>query len=547
MQQELQFISLGGVESVTRNMYLYQVGNEILIVDCGLGFVNDVPGVDFVLPDLSPLLTKLQEGNKLVGIAITHGHEDHLGALPFLLPQLPPVSIFATPITAGFISEKLRDFQLQPTVQVLTFNQEVKIGSFALTPIRVTHSVPDTAHFLIKTPAGNFYHGGDFKFDLTPYDDQPSDLMAIARAGSQGIIAMVGESLGADKDGFTPSEATLTEHFARIFHEVKGKILVTTYSSHMNRVEQFVDLALANKRKVAFVGRSLIKAKKIAQAQGRMKIPQSMEVPIDKIQKTRPEELLVFIAGSQGQEESALTRVVAGQHPMVRLQPDDAIVFSAEPIPGNETAVFGLVDSIAALNIKTYFSQSHTYHVSGHGSRSELLMLLQLVRPKFVIPVGGNIRHRRAYVSIATQYGLPETSVILPRNGQEVIFGDQTKFGKIYPLRNVYVDEIAKEEVEGYVLRDRQQLSEEGVLVAIMEISEQDGVLAGQPQLIVRGLLDQEKQMISGIVADVVNKIARNNQGDLSLIRRTVRKDLEREVRAKLNKNPLIIPVVIAV
>ncbi len=546
MQNELHFLSLSGVESVTRNMYLYQVGKEILIVDCGFGFENDVPGVDFVLPDISPLLTKLQEGNTLVGIAITHGHEDHLGALPYLLPQLPKVPIIATPITAGFINEKLKDFQVNTDIQVVQFGQTKTLGTFRITPIRVTHSVPDTAQLFIETGAGNFYHASDFKFDLTPFDGHPSDLTAIAEVGRKGIQCMMTDCLGSDKEGFTPSETTLEENFEKVFRETKGKILITTYSSHISRVEQFLALANQFHRKVAFVGRSFIKAKKIAQANNRMKIPQGMEVPIERIEKMKPEELVVFIAGSQGQEESALTRVVSGQHPMVRLHPADSIVFSAEPIPGNETAVFGLVDSIAALDIATYFSTHQKYHVSGHGSRSELLLMLQLLRPKQVIPISGNTRHRKAYIDIAHTYGLSDANILLPKNGEELIFGRETTRGKVYPMRNIYVDEISQEEVDGYVLRDRQQIAEEGVMVAIVEISQQEGLI-GQPQIIARGLLDQEKQTLQTLVGSVCTRAFKSANGDVSLVRRGLRKDLEREVSEKLGKRPLIVPVVIAV
>lgn len=551
MNNQLTFLSLGGIGSVTRNMYLYIVGDEILIVDCGLGFADDTMiGVDLLLPDISPLLTLLNSGKKIVGMVITHGHEDHMGALPFVLPQLPQFPIFATPFTAALANEKLRQLNLPATIKEVTFDDPaVQIGSFSADFIRVTHSVPDTAHIFIKTPVGNFYHGSDFKFDLTPVDGKKSDLQKIVKLSQEGVRCLFSDCLGSEKRGYTPSEQTLTPSFEHALRSCEGRCLVTTYSSNINRLNQIIDIAISLDKYVCFVGRSLIKAKDIARQKGLLHLPKEREVAIDQLKKYAPEDLVLFVAGSQAQENSALTRIIDGEHREVKLSEKDLIIFSADPIPGNEVSINALIDSIARMGIKTYYSDlSVDFHVSGHGSSQELQLLMSLVKAQQVLPISGTYKHMVAYKELAKEFGFLEQNILMADAGQEVIFrNDQTAFGAITPLKHVYVDQISGEEVEHFVLRDRQKLSQEGVVAVIVEMDTATGKLAGTPEVIARGFTLSDTKEVTKVVIQTVNRllINMNRVADGVYMRKYIRESVEKKLYMQMKRSPLILPIVI--
>jgi len=551
MANYLSYIPLGGMGEVTKNLHVYEYDNQILIVDCGLGFANETMiGVDLLLPDSSYLVKAVQQGKKIVGMVITHGHEDHFGALPFILPQLPEFPIYATSFTTAMANAKLSDFQLKPVIKKIEFGQPVEIGPFSCTFIRVTHSVPDTAHIFIKTPVGNFYHGSDFKFDFTPWDGQKADFQAIAKAGMEGVRALMSESLGADRPGHTPSEMTLTEHFRQAIRECHGKFIVTTYSSNVSRLNQVLAVADEMNKYVCFVGRSLMKVKDLARQQGILRLRKEREIRPDQVKKYPEKDVVLFVAGSQGQEDSALMRMVNGLHRDITIGQQDMVVISADPIPGNETSVNSLINELSRMKINVQLNIDDHFHVSGHGSQNDHLLLLSLLRPKQVVPISGDFRHMSAYKELAMGFGYEDHDVLLLSGGQEVTFSqEQARFGQKITLRQVYVDEISGEEVEQYALHDRKRISQEGIVAIIAQIDSEDGSLVEKPEVVARGLSAKEAQDIDKSVSEAISKSfsTQKNIRDWGYIRKQIREIAERRIFQEFKRRPLVFPVVIEV
>ncbi len=561
MEKTLKYMALGGVTGVTKNMHLYEYNNQVLIIDCGLGFADETMiGIDLMLPDIS-YLTKgnnsaqggLASGQKkIVGIAITHGHEDHLGALPYLLPDLPgEFDIYATPLTAAFINEKLKEFGVGKRAIGINFDKEILLGPFMFSFIRVTHSVPDTSNIFIKTPVGNFYHGSDFKFDFTPYDGKKTDFAKIVRLSDEGILCLMSDCLGSERPGFTASEHEVAE---KIYNEMKatsGKFIFTTYSSNLSRLNQALDAARSLNRRVCFVGRSLLKAKDIGTSLGYMKIDKNMEIDLKDVRNYNDKQIVLIVAGSQGQENSALSRIVNGDHKDIFLNPNDCVVFSSDPIPGNEVAVNALIDDISKQGARVLYSDiSERLHVSGHGSRGDLSLMMSLVRPKKIIPIGGTYKHMMAYKDLALRNGFSPRDILLPDDGQEVLFtGQDGRLSKKIALQNVYVDQVTGEEVETFVLRDRERISRDGVVIIMIEV-DSFGNLVDKPNVVARGLSTTEAgEITNGLNIEIKNNMKGKNKkvSDWNYVRRTIGTIAEKYLVKKLKRRPLVLPVVIEV
>lgn len=557
MNNYLSLISLGGVGTVTRNMYLYEYQDEILIIDCGLGFPDEtMVGVDLLLPDISYLLTT---NKKIVGMAITHGHEDHFGALPFVLPQLTDkypdrkIPIYATKLTSAFANEKLKEFGLTQRVTPVEFdNKEIKLGQFSISFVRVTHSVPDTSHIFIKTPIGNFYHGSDFKFDSTPADGKISNIARIKEFGNQKVLGLLSDCLGSERQGRTPTESTIQNHFEREMRSTRGKFIVTTYSSNIARLNQIVETAEKVGRHICFIGRSLIKAKDVAKQLGYLKIKDGTELQINELQNYPDNKTALIVAGSQGQENSALSRIVNGEHKEVKITGDDVVIFSSDPIPGNEVVVYSLIDSIAKKAAKVLYSDlTGEFHVSGHGSRDDLTELITYVKPRYVLPISGMYRHMLAYRDLANKAGYENKNVLFLENGQELMFsGQEVKKGRLIKINNVYVDEFSGEELESFVLRDRQKLSEGGIIVVLAEIDASNGQLVGSPDLIIRGLTGFDMKKLSRKMTQDIRLALRGKMGKVSnwvYMRKVVEQVSERRIFREYRRRPMVIPVVLEV
>ena len=558
--ETLKFLSLGGVEDVTRNMYVYEYKDQILIVDCGLGFPDETMlGVDLLLPDITYLhhacLPEGKATKKIVGMLLTHGHEDHIGGLPYLLPQLPSFPLYGSPLTAALANEKLTEFNTQAVVQAVPFTRgPMHIADFTITFIHVTHSIPDAAHLFIETPVGNFYHGADYKFDLTPADQKRMDFLKIAQAAQNGITALLSDCLGADRPGFTPSEEMLTQNFENTMRECQGKVFITTNSSNVSRLNQAIAAAEKLNRKVCFVGRSIIKAKQLAQKLGYLHIKRGTEIQVDALSQHKSNQVLLLVAGSQGQENSAMTRIAGGEFKDIRLQPNDMVIFSADPIPGNELAVSSLVDAIAKKGATVIYSDiaSGSFHVSGHGSSGDHMLLISLTQPKFLLPIGGTYRHMIAYRTLGEKMNYKRQQIFLIENGQEVVFtAQQAKIGKKIEVKKVYVDEVSGEELESYVIRDRERLAQEGVVILLVEINASNCQLARKPEVIMRGTsLSESKENLTKSLQKEIAKALSTQKGTVTnrvYVRRIVGDVAERSIFKQFHSQPLVLPVVIEV
>ncbi len=558
----VSFIALGGLEDVTRNLYVYDYKDQILIVDCGLGFPDETMlGVDLLLPDITYLLDIIKTGKKkIIGMVLTHGHEDHIGGTPFILPQLMPMGrddlrfpIYASPLTAALTNAKLKEYNLPFSVTTVKFTDpEVKIGPFSVDFIHVTHSVPDSANFFIKSPVGNFFHGSDYKFDLTPANGQRSDFIKINKAAEEGVLALISDCLGSDRPGHTKSEANLGRNFERAMREVNGKFIITTYSSNISRLNQAIHAAEKVNRKVCFVGRSVLKVKEIGASLGYLKIKPGTEVDLRNLPKFKSNQLMLVVAGSQGQENSALTRIANGEHKDVRIGPGDAVVFSSDTIPGNEVNVNALVDAITKRGARVIDSDSSGwFHVSGHGSSSDHELLVALTKPKYLLPISGTYRHMGYYKTMAEGMGYEKKNILLVENGQEVRFGNGfAKLGSKIGIRNIYVDQVSGEEVDNFVIRDRERLAKEGIVIIMAEIRAQDGQLAEKPIIVARGSsLVDSKEITDSLTSELEKALAPNKARVTNWVhlRRLVSETAQKHLFKKFRTRPLIMPVVIEV
>lgn len=552
MNNNLSIIPLGGVGNVTKNMFLYEYNNQILIIDCGLGFPDETMlGVDLLLPDVTYLLNEIKKGKKIIGMLITHGHEDHMGGLPFILPQLPnDFPIYATNLTSALANEKLKEFSISRRIEKIDFGKTLKLGEFSALFIRVTHSIPDTSHIFIKTPIGNFYHGSDFKLDPTPYEGKPSDLQSIEEAGKEGVLCLISDCLGAERKGSTPSEITLSATFEKEIKECNGKFIVTTYSSHISRINQIIAASEKYGRKVCFVGRSLIRTKETAKRLGYLHLQKGTEIEIHNLKNYKDRNLTLIVAGSQGQEDSAMTRIANDEHKDVKLKPQDVVFFSADPIPGYEIFVYEVVDTIAKKDIKVLYSGvSSKLHVSGHGSQDELSQLIKLVKPKKLFPISGQFRHMFAYKNLALSLGYKRQDILLLDDTREITFDKNgATFGNIIPLKNVYVDEISGEEMESFVLMDRQKLSEAGIVIVLAQISSSTGQFVQPPDIIIRGFTP-DKRLIPKIINDLQSTLSkkRGRITNWQHVKNLIGDISERRIIREFRHAPLVLPVVIEV
>lgn len=552
INNSLTLLPLGGIGNVTKNMYLYIYGDEILIVDCGMGFPDSsTPGVDFLIPDITHLKKLLSQGKKIVGLLLTHGHEDHIGGVPFVLDQLPKFPIYASPLTTAFVNEKLRDFGLDARAVEVKFKKDFRLGAFTVRFLHITHSVLDTANIFIKTPVGNFYHGSDYKFDLTPPDGKPSDIHGIAATSQEGVLCMLSDSLGAEREGHSKSERKITDSFEAEFRRTKGKVFVSTYSSNISRMNQAIEVALKFNRKVCFIGRSFTKARDLGRQLGYMKLPQNMEIKSQQAMQMDPSKVMILIPGSQAQEESALVRVANDNDKDLRIDKNDTVIFSADPIPGNEVNIYSLIDLISKKGARVIHSDmSDEFHVSGHGSQNDIKLLATLTRPKYAFPIGGNYRHMLAFKGLMRDLGMRDQDVVLPEYGQEVIFTQSGfKYGAKIPLATVYVDEITGEEMEKFVLLDRQKISKEGIMIVVVEIEGGSGKVVSTPDVIARGFLFPEKDSFAKkleeeLIETLSEKMGKN--ANFNVYRKMIQRTTE-NLLYRMKREPLVIPIVIEV
>lgn len=550
MDSIVRFIPIGGVGDVTKNLYVYEYQDDILIVDCGIGFPSEeMFGVDLLIPDISYLLDKKE---KIRGMVLTHGHEDHTGALPYILPSLPKFPIFATKLTAGLANAKLSEFGLGNPVRVAAYGQAIGFGKFKATFLHVTHSIPDSANIHIETPIGSFFHASDFKFDLTPVDGKPTDVLSIASIGRKGTICLFSDCLRAEQSGATPSERAIEEAMEQEVSHSPGKFIVTTYSSNISRIQQAVNVASRFHRKVCFVGRSMVQAKDVARKLGFLHIPQGVEVQVEQLKHYEDRQLLLLVAGSQGQENSAMTRTASGEDKFIKISSSDTVVFSADPIPGNEHAVNSLIDALSKRGAYVVYSEiNDSFHVSGHGAANDLMLMIQLTNPRFLLPIGGTYKQMVQYRKLAANMGYRDEDIFLAEDGDIIEFTkNSARVGGKIPLRNVYVDDIEGKEVQTAILRDRQKLAEDGILIVIVEL-DREGKIYGDIDVISRGFIDfsTNKDLLSAIKEEIRRATGRQKGKvqEWHFQRKLIEATLEKFIFKHLRKRPLVLALLVEV
>lgn len=551
----IRLIPLGGSGNVTKNMYVYEYRrdpktiSDIIIVDCGIGFPDEeMYGIDLLIPDISYLRDKK---DKIRAIVLTHGHEDHIAALPYILPELK-VPVYGTKLTAALAQVKLRDFGLHVQVHTVGLADVLRFGPFSIEFVHVTHSIPDAANLIIKTPVGIFYHGSDFKFDWTPIDGQQTDVGKIAKISQEGILCMLSDCVRVESPGYTLSEKVIEETLEKEIRNCSGKFIFTTQSSNISRIQQAINVAIKNNRKIVFLGRSIVENVEVTQKLHYLEFPDMFVVPEKEIRKYKSSELALIVTGSQAQPNSALMRMAEGVHKFASVIPGDVVVFSADPIPGYENAVHNLIDTLTILGARVAYSDiTDALHVSGHGAANDLALMIGLTKPKFIMPIGGTYRHMKHYSDLAQSMGYQNKQLILPRDGEIIQFdGNQNaKITEKLVLNNIMVDGLGVGDIGNVVLRDRQTMAHDGILIVVVPIEQNTGRVKTEPDIISRGFVYMKE---SGKLIDDAKKVIVNSlrleKGriiDWQKVRKQIEGNLGEFLYRETHRRPLILSVVI--
>ncbi|GAB6932203.1 ribonuclease J [Calditerricola satsumensis] len=553
--RRLLIFALGGLGEIGKNMYCVQYGNDIVVIDAGLMFPEEeMLGIDMVIPDISYLE---EHKDKVRGILLTHGHEDHIGALPYVLKRVN-VPVFGTKLTLGLVEAKLREAGiLNQTKRVLIHpKSEIRLGVFRATFFRTNHSIPDSVGICLETPEGIVVHTGDFKFDQTPVGGQVADLAKMAEIGERGVLALMSDSTNAERPGYTGSERLVGEAILDVFHKAKQRIVVATFASNIHRIQQVIDAAAAVGRKVTIVGRSMINVVQTAIDLGYLKVPPGMLVEPDEINKLPAHKVVILSTGSQGEPMSALTLMARSAHKKIDILPGDTVIIAATPIPGNERFVGRTVDQLFRLGAEVVYHAAGTHpgvHVSGHGSQEELKLMLNLIKPKYFIPIHGEYRMLRMHAKLAEQVGIPPENIFVLDNGDTVeIAGGKARYGPKIPAGNVLIDGLGVGDVGNIVLRDRKVLSQDGILVVVVTLSKQDGKILSGPDIISRGFVyvrESEKlfEEANRIVTQTLTKCIEANIQDWSTLKNNVRDALGRYLYDMTRRRPMILPIIMEV
>ena len=551
-KENLKIIPLGGLDEIGKNITVFEYGNEIVLVDCGLEFPeDDMLGVDLVIPDVT-YLEKNKE--KIKGLVVTHGHEDHIGAIPYILRQIN-IPIYATKLTVGLIKNKLEEHKLLSSTKLVTVEQgqTINFGNIKVEFIRSNHSIPDSVMLAIHTPVGVVLHTGDFKVDFTPIDDQAMDLGRIAELGNKGILALMSDSTNSERKGYTMSERTIGEVFDRLFQNNKKRIVVATFASNVHRVQQIVNSAKEYGRKIAVCGRSMINMIETAREIGYIDAPENMFIDIDMIKNYTDDQLVIITTGSQGETMSALTRMAAGEHKKVVITPNDMVIISATPIPGNEKLVSNVINDLMQIGAEVIYSALENVHVSGHACQEEQKLIISLAKPKYFIPVHGEYRQLRAHAETAKLMGIPAENIFILENGKTLELNkDRAEITTSVPCGKILVDGLGVGDVGNIVLRDRQHLSQDGLIVIVMTMDGSTGEIVSGPDVVSRGFVYvRESETLMDDVKKVINEEVRmfEEEGvrDWSTIKSTLKDDLRDYIFQRTKRNPMILPIIMEV
>ena len=551
-KEPLKIIALGGIEEIGKNMTLFEYEDEIIIVDSGLEFPEDsMLGVDLVIPDITYLE---KNKHKIKGLVVTHGHEDHIGSIPYLLKQIN-VPIYATKLTMALIKNKLEEHKLLRGAKLTVVNQgqTINLGKMQVEFIRSCHSIPDSVMLAIKTPVGVVLHTGDFKIDYTPIDDQVMNLGRIAELGNEGVLALLSDSTNAERKGYTMSESTVGEVLDKLFLNCTKRIVVATFASNVHRVQQIVNAAVANNRKIAVCGRSMINMINAARELGYIKVPDNVFIDIDMIKNYTDEQLVIITTGSQGETMSALTRMAAGEHKKVEITPNDLVIISATPIPGNEKLVSKVIDDLMQIGAEVVYSSLADVHVSGHACQEEQKLILSLAKPKYFLPVHGEYRQLLAHAQTARKLGISPQNIFITTNGRILeLTENEAKLTGTVPTGKIMVDGLGVGDVGNVVLRDRQHLSQDGLIVIVLTLNSATGEIIAGPDVISRGFVyirESENLMedIKKVIRLKVQELEEKKVTDWGTIKSIIRDELRDYIFQKTKRNPMLLPIIMEV
>ena len=548
-KSNLKIIALGGLDEIGKNITVFEYEDEIVLVDCGLEFPeDDMLGVDLVIPDVTYLI---KNKDKIKGLVITHGHEDHIGAIPYVLKQVN-MPIYATRLTVKLIEHKLEEHHIRNQVKVNVVNQgeTVNFGKMQVEFIRSSHSIPDAVMLAIHTPVGTVIHTGDFKVDYTPIDGQEMDLGRIAEIGNRGVLALLSDSTNSERKGFTMSEKSIGPVFDNLFEGCKKRIVVATFASNVHRVQQIVNSAVKFGRKIAVSGRSMINMIEAARELNYIDAPDDLFIDIDMIKNYTDEQLVIITTGSQGETMSALTRMANGEHKKVTITGNDLVIISANPIPGNEKSVSKVIDQLMKIGAEVVYSTLADVHVSGHACQEEQKLIMALVRPKYFLPVHGEYRQLMAHRDTAIEMGIPKDNIFITGNGRVLELNEnEAKFNGTVPSGRVMVDGLGVGDVGNIVLRDRQHLSQDGLIVIVMTMDNQTGEIVAGPDVISRGFVyvrESENLMedVKSFIREEIHELENNHIRDWSTIKSTLKDDVRDFVFDRTKRNPMILPII---
>ena len=551
--EKVRVIMLGGLAEIGKNLAVIEYKDEMIVVDCGIGFPDDdMPGIDLVIPDFTYLK---ENADKLKGVFITHGHEDHLGAVPFLLKQID-VPVFGTKLSIGIIKNKLQEQQLdyEPELVPVEAGDTVKVGCFSVEFIRVNHSIADACCLAIRTPAGTILHSGDFKLDTTPIDGEIMDINRISQIGYEGVLLFMCESTNVEHPGYTPSERTVGEALDTIFrHNADKRLIISTFSSNVHRVQQIINTSVRYKRKVAITGRSMINIVSAAEELGYMTFPEDTLIDISEIKKYNPEQLTIIATGAQGEPMSALYRMVFGEHDKVQLGQKDLVIISAHTIPGNERLVDKIINELYRTGISVYRDPLTDVHVSGHACREEIKLMHALVRPRFFMPIHGEYKHLYVHKQLAEEMGMPSDRIFVSEIGRilELSEGSAAFVGSV-PAGRTLIDGSGVGDVGSIVLRDRKHLALDGLIVIAAAVSEDERAVVSGPDIFTRGFVyvkESEDLMtdLKTVAYDSLEKTLAAGARDAAQLKARLREDLAKAIYQRTKRRPMVLPVIMNV
>ncbi|MFA6053879.1 MAG: ribonuclease J [Thermodesulfovibrionales bacterium] len=551
MENTLSVIPLGGVEEIGINMTVFEYGNDLIVVDAGLMFPEeDTLGVDFIIPNFSYLLNNRE---KVRAVILTHGHEDHTGALPFLLKEMK-IPVYGTPLTLGLVREKLREHNLEDAELIPVMPRDIiTIGVFSIEFVRVTHSIVDGVGLGITTPAGLVVHTGDFKLDPTPVDGQLMDFHRFAEYGERGTLLLLSDSTNAEKGGFTFSEKEVRRAFEDIFSNTRGRIIIATFASNIHRIQQAIDVAVKYGRKVILSGKSIVSNAQIALNLGYLKIPKETWLKLEDLKKLEDHEVVIITTGSQGEPMSVLSRIATDEHKQIKIREGDTVILSAKMIPGNERSIGRIINHLFRRGANVIYEKVSEVHVSGHASKEELKLMLNLIKPRYFMPIHGEYRHLIYHSMLAKKMDIPKENIFIMQNGDvlEINESEARKSGNINSGR-IFIDGKGYGDVEEMVLRDRLRLAHDGIVIILLVIEKLTGNIVSGPEIISRGFIfeDVSQEIINNVkelLEKTIKGLEREYIADTSLLKAKIRSTLKKYLRDTMDRKPMIMPIIIEV